>query len=118
MSFTAQYPGECGHCGEELQGEECTYAHDRTIVHLACLVLYNSGVKPSSGPAIRTGFVTNRYPEVHEKALASMSPTWTCSCGQTGNAYGVTCDKCHQPEVGRNEKTCPSCFQIHAGDCA
>lgn len=117
MSFTAQYPGECGQCGEELQDHECTYTQDRTIVHLACLVLYNSGVK-AAGVGIRTGFATSNYPEIHEAALASMTPTWDCPCGQTGNAYGVTCDGCHQPEIRRSERKCDSCFQIHAGDCA
>jgi hypothetical protein len=47
MSFTARYPGDCGFCGEGIQGAECSYADDKTIVHTArCLILYNTGVDP------------------------------------------------------------------------
>lgn len=47
MSFTAQYHGECGFCGEELKGTETSYAEDKTLVHTgSCLIPYNTGVDP------------------------------------------------------------------------
>lgn len=47
--FVAKYHGECGFCGEEIQGKECVYAlGEATILHKECLVPYATGVDPAT----------------------------------------------------------------------
>lgn len=37
-TFTAQYPGRCGDCKDEIDpGDEVTYALDDVLVHAGCL---------------------------------------------------------------------------------
>lgn len=69
MSFIAKYHNDCSFCGEELKDTEATYANDQTLVHISCLIPYNTGADP-----LKTA-------------------------------------------LHRNEKTCPDCFLVHAGDC-
>lgn len=46
MSFEARYHGECGFCGEEMKGTDCSYAPDGIITHTGCLIPYSTGVDP------------------------------------------------------------------------
>jgi hypothetical protein len=44
--FIGKYDGRCEFCGNQTQGTEVTYAHDKKIVHVKnCLVPYNAGVR-------------------------------------------------------------------------
>jgi hypothetical protein len=53
--FMARYPGDCGYCGEDIKGRECTYVpdEDKVVVHKECLIPHVTGVDPIAVTAHR-----------------------------------------------------------------